>query len=477
MDCSKVEGDVLVDIERSNLSRITQIIPLKRTQERVKFDDGREVVRCYGPHNPHYFKDGQGNLNPIQIGQITSSSSAIGDVYLRSQNVVSVGFRQDANPEKYLGLRPDFNQATGEEQLEFSLESVKIDGRAQVCDLSKNQIISPIRVDLGGMIIQSTRQYTRQMVKTSGEVNDFQVEFKIHLKDLKIEHRVDLDEYWIYSDKGEFRFRIVKPCLIDPVTMRPIHWTFDENGNPLEPLDLVSHDLIDNGDGTYTYIKTPAPDFGRIELPEGFLIDAEIVYSETSDAWVRHQDPGETWQTVRNAATGIAVDTNDHDGPIGVVSEFGGNYTYDRSFFMFDLSVLSGTVSAVSLNIYGVNNAQTSVSAQHGTQGDIVTVEDYDAFDGNEYAHVAWALAQYNVFEFNEQGESDISDALGGTAYICCREYTKDYLNVEPGANQYNDGYFSDEEGTDYDPYLEITLEEGVSIPVFMHHYQQMMRT
>jgi len=465
-----------VDIERSNLSRIAQIIPLKRTQEHIKFTDGREVVRCYGPHNPHYFMDSQGNLNPIQIGQITSSISAIGDVYLRSQNVVSVGFRQDANPEKYLGLRPDFNQASGEEQLEFSLESVKIDGRGQTCDLSKNQIISPIRVDLGGMIIQSTRQYTRQMVKTSGEVNDFQVEFKIHLKGLKIEHRADLDEYWIYSDKGEFRFRVVKPCIVDPLTFNSIRSTYDEEGLPVDPVDLVSHDLIDNRDGTYTYIKTPGPDFGKTELSEGFLIDAEIVYSETGDGYVGKSSTN-SWDDAHDATTGSSLNTSDHGASYGQAAYWhAGTTTWRvyRSFFYFDTSGLSGTVTAAILNIHGYISHTGSPCVQIGTQGSPLGYSDFVSFSGNYIdKNDSWNKSIYNAFTL---GTGDIN--LGGTTKLCTREYYHDYLDVDVGTSVYQPGlYYSDEEGTDYDPYLEITLEEGVGIPVFIHHYQQMMRT
>jgi len=465
-----------VDIERSDLSRSTQITPLKRTQEHIKFDDSREVVRCYGPHNPHYFKDSQGNLNPIQIGQITSSISVIGNVYLRSQNVVSVGFRQDANPEKYLGLRPDFNQASGEEQLEFSFESVKLDGESRSCDLSKNQIISPIRVDLGGMIIQSTRQHTRQMVKTSGAINDFRVEFKIHLKGLKIGHRADLDEYWIYSDRGEFRFRIVKPCLIDPVIMRPIRWTFDVNGNPLEPLDLVRHDLIDNGDGTYIYIKTPGPDFGKTELPEGILIDAETVYSETGDGYI-YGGSSEDWDTIHDIGTGASADTDDHQWSHSAAAYFiDPIYRIYRAFFYFDTSALSGSVTAASVNIHGFSK-DNNVSAMQGTQGSPLTTADFDSFTGSEYDHIVWNKDTYNTINY---GGGDLADIdLEGTTKVCLRDYDYDYLDSAPLSDDGVSGcYYSDEEGTDYDPYLEITLEEeGVSIPVFVHHYQQMMRT
>jgi len=468
-----------VDIERSGLSKIAQITPLKRTQELVKFDDGREAVRCYSPANPHYFMDIQGILNPIQIGRLTPSVSTIGDIYLRDKNVVSVGFRQDNNPEKYLGLRPDFNQASGDEQLEFSLETVKIDGKSQACDLSKNQVISPTRVDLGNLVIHSTRQYTRQMVKTSGAVNNFRIEFRIHLKGLKIEHRADLDEYWIFNSKDEFRFRIVKPKIIDTNTFRPLE---DGDGDPIQ--GLVEHSLIDNGDGTYTYIKTPGPDFGKIKLPENFLIDADTVYSTTADGWARERSTG--WTATREGAGDSSSFTLSESGFATRAQDRGSDvWEIMRSLFEFDLSALSGTVTAASINIttnsvVGYNDS--SVIAQESTATSPFANGDYDSYSaldsGSFGSSGAWAgVDTLNTIEFNTAGKTYVENGLGETIVIMCREETKDYDNVAPtGLNVKNGCYYSDQEGTDKDPYLEITFEEGVSIPVFVHHYQQMMR-
>ncbi|MBW2086992.1 MAG: hypothetical protein JRI54_13340, partial [Deltaproteobacteria bacterium] len=390
--------------------------PLSRTQELIEYSDGRKAVRCYGPHNPHYFMDESGALQPIQIAQLEEAVSAVGDIFLRSKNVVSVGFRNNANPHKYLGLRPDFNQAIGDEQLEFSIEEIKLDGQAQNIDLSKNQVVSPIAVDLGGVVVRSTRQGTRQMVKVSGPIKDFRIAFKLHLKGLKIEHRADLDEYWIYNDQGEFRFRIVQPQIIDASTFRPLE---GEYGDLIQ--DLVKHSLIDNGDGTYTYIKEPGKDFARADLPKDFLIDADTVYSSTADGRVYYTDAD--WDVAHDAETGEGFSAAETcSGLAHTCFLIGADYRIHRSFYYFDVSGLSGTVSSGSVNVYGYTYAQGNVCAQKGTQGDTLAAIDYDAFTGEYYSVVDWLIDQYNSMTLSAQGKTDLQSVIGsGTFKVCCR--------------------------------------------------------
>jgi hypothetical protein len=69
----------------------------------------------------------------------------------------------------------------------------------------------------------------------------------MHLKGLKVKYNRELDEYWIYNLKDEFRFRIVKPSILDAETHQPIFFEVGENFSR----GLVKHSLIKQKDGNY----------------------------------------------------------------------------------------------------------------------------------------------------------------------------------------------------------------------------------
>jgi hypothetical protein len=133
-------------------------------------------------------------------------------------------------------------------------------------------------------------------------------------------------------------------------------------------------------------------------------------------------------------------------------------YYIVRSFYFFDVSGLSGTATAVSLNIRGITNAESDVSAQLGTQADPLTTADYDSFTGSSYGNTSWSTG-WNSITYNATGISDVNGQIGsGTHKVCCREYTHDYSDSTPTGQNRNGCYFADSGGTDNDPYLDITL-------------------
>jgi hypothetical protein len=163
---------------------------LNRWSEKVIYNDGKTTARCYTHMNPHYFKDEKGNLNPIEIDRAEIITSGVGDVTLKSKNIVSVGIRQDNDTEKYLGLRPDETQALGTEQLEFSIESTSFNGKDIFVDLSKNDFIDPLTMDLGGVVVRNNRQFSRQMTKVDRELSDFTIKYKLYLKGLRFQNNI-----------------------------------------------------------------------------------------------------------------------------------------------------------------------------------------------------------------------------------------------------------------------------------------------
>ena len=208
--------------------------PLTRTSElMVTPNGGRErIVQCYPNQDPHYFIDSLGNLNPIEIDRVDDTVSpniGIGDIFLRERNVISCGIQKSDSLFKYMGLRPDFNQHLGKEQMEFTLVTLEIDGRAQPLDLSRNIPLTPTMMDLGSLIIHSTRQWTRQYVRVPGDAEDFKFVFRIHLEGLSPVFRPDLDQFWFYSKADQsFRFRYPKPSVIDPQTLMSVRYLEDD---------------------------------------------------------------------------------------------------------------------------------------------------------------------------------------------------------------------------------------------------------
>lgn len=161
---------------------------LNRNSEKITYDDGGKKIRCYTKMNPHYYRDETGNLNPIDLGDAKITTTSIGDVTLKSKNIVSLGLRRDDSTEKYLGLRPDETQALGTEQLEFSIESTSFNGEEVQVDLSKNDVIDSLTMDLGDVVVQSNRHFSRQMTKVDRELSDFTIKYKLYLKGLQFQN-------------------------------------------------------------------------------------------------------------------------------------------------------------------------------------------------------------------------------------------------------------------------------------------------
>jgi len=426
--------------EKKILSRIP--IPGKRSQEYVQHTDGKIERRCYAKHNPHYFMDSSGVMHPIELDHVLASVTKTGEpTELKSRNVISVGRKTGDSKNKYLGLRPDFNQDSGDEQLEFDLSSVRFDDKE-------------IDLDIQDIEIFSTRQRCRQLVPSTNKVKSFRVEFKIHLTGLKVEHKPGLDEYWIYAkDTGEFRFRIRKPVLVD-TSYNVIHPGIETGQS--NPSDFISHSLNDNGGGTYTYIKKSLPGFEKLELPENYFIDADTYYAKTSDGYVIYTEEPASWATVRGAATGNFV--NDSDGSylkaIGGAAA-GAGWTIARSFFIVDTSgVIAVGTASFFLRGFSVNDA-SSICAQEGTQAVTLTTADYNNFTGNFYGRtLSWSIAGYNEITFNSLGKGNID--TGGDTKICVREYSYDYGTNTPTFSTKAGCYFADYAGIDHDPYLSV---------------------
>lgn len=415
--------------------------------------------KCKTLQNPDYYYN-DSVFAPVDVAfKKDTSTDKAGGIWLRDKAIVSVGTKKDDDSYKLFGLRPDENQS-GSESLEVSIESIEINGKPQVINLRDRLEVSPITTCFGGnLYIQRARQRCRVMVLCDNTTEDFKIALRLHLKPgMSIVYRPDLDEYWTYRN-GVFFVRLSSPYLVDLATM-----------NPLRPDDfgsypqLVKHSLIEISKGEYRYIKEPTEAFGKVTLPASFLIDADTIYSSTSDGYVAYTDTG-GWTATRNGTTGVSAVSNGTDSPNAITAyESGGTYVIYRSFFYYSLTGLSGTVTATTENIYGSSNAESNVSSQKGTQATPLTTADYDSFSGSAYCNTAaWTTSNYNVLTYGEGGLSDVQAALEGTHLSCLREYSKDYSNSTPVGLFRNGCKYSEDTSGTSDPYLYITTEAAAA--------------
>ena len=143
-------------------------IAINRTSVRVAEDK----VRIYPKNAPLFYKNSSGNLDNIDL-TFHKAKSSLGEISLMNRGVVSVGKRVGNNPEKVIGIRPDSIQ-NGDKQLEFSLNSVKINGESQ--DFN-------VETDLEIMLRLSK---VLQLVKLNKSFSQCEIEFTIHLKGMDI---------------------------------------------------------------------------------------------------------------------------------------------------------------------------------------------------------------------------------------------------------------------------------------------------
>ncbi len=422
--------------------------------EYLTADKSVRQYRCNTLQNPLAYYDGE-QFRPVSIMDVADTYSANGEgIYLRDKSIVSVGIKQADDAYKFIGLRPDEKQ-DGSEQLEFSLEAIEVNGKSQTINLSTKTALSSISTNIGPLVVQSRRQGCRIILPLTNADDGFKMSLRLHLTGMTVEYIESLDEYWIFNERGRFRFRFGKPYLVG-LDGDPIQWPSEEF--PSRP-NLVSHSLKDNGDGTFIYTKGPGPDFGKVTLPERSFVDADIVYSATTDGFVYHENA--VWATLHDAATGTSVDTTSSSiNGCPAAGWNGSTFIIRRCFFSYNLSTLSGTVTNVSEKIYGYNG-DDSACVQKANYGTALATADYDAFSGVYYAKkTVWDGGNYNTFSYNATGIADVEAAVGvGSHQSCLREYAHDYLDASPGTSMYANGcYFANNTGTTYDPYLSITL-------------------
>jgi len=216
-----------------------------------------------------------------------------------------------------------------------------------------------------------------------------------------------------------------------------------------------------------------------------------IVYSELSDGVSKFLGTSDvdTWDDVRNSSMGNQKYDDWTDYSKGILAAYnakeGDLYVVSRSYFPFDTSILGpqAIIQYASLHIYGMGTNESNVcvvSWQDGADG--VDYDDYGFIGTINFGNTSsWEIDTYNEIILNENGISSINKT--GFTYFCCREYSHDFLDVQPYGERLdehrNGHYFADEPGADKDPYLyieyyidpsidinqDIPQNQGISIP------------
>jgi len=160
--------------------------PIDRTTVQVE----ENKLKLYPVNAPLFYKDPNGNLNDIDL-TFNDTTSSIGDISLMNKGIVSVGKRKGNNPEKIVGIRPD-NTQDGSKQLEFSLNSVKINEELQELN---------VETDLEVVLRLSK---VLQLVKLNKNFSQCEIEFTIHLNGMNFIN----EKYTSESKIQEYGFNI-----------------------------------------------------------------------------------------------------------------------------------------------------------------------------------------------------------------------------------------------------------------------------
>jgi hypothetical protein len=436
---------------------IATVIPRRRSQEEILYSDGSREVRCYSPANPHYYKDGEGAFHAIDMAVVEEKGSGVGQAKLRSQNVVSAGVRADGNLSKAVGLRPDFSQAKGDHQLEFTLVSVEVDGVDQAI---AGKVSAPVASakdakawDMGRYLVIQNRRFCRQAVLIDRPKESFRVEFLLHVKGLTVSpvEAAGRSGWHVRDASGEVDWMVAEPLILDG-NLEDIK---NADGLPVSG-KYVTHSLTDNKNGTFTYIKTSVDGADFSALPDQFWVDASTVYSSMVDGCI-YSGTGTSWATLRGLGTGSTVNNTATSDNSAIRASFSSpNYAIYRSFFFFDTSYITGPIALCIANLYGSYTlGSPSVYLQKGTSTSSISTSDFDAFTGFAYGSFSdyWS-SSYHGIPFNATGVSEIN--LSGVTCICAREGC-DYNDTAPTGFITAGCYFADNTGITRDPFLSIT--------------------
>ena len=205
-----------------------------------------------------------------------------------------------------------------------------------------------------------------------------------------------------------------------------------------------------------------------------------IIYSTTADEFVEEATSDGSWDDAQGSATtdGGAYHSSRPSWDYGVYNgNFGSrgsnDYKCNRSYFVFDVSGESGTVSKATISIYMDNLGSTINNAEKAILVEATALDDGVEDHGNVFSSgVTWhnalsnnmpisTTAQYVDFTMNGDGETLIQSKIGsGSVTVGLVSYYHDYSeNIPTGGGEYTKikVWYSNNMGTIYDPKMVIT--------------------
>lgn len=159
-------------------------------------------------------------------------------------------------------------------------------------------------------------------------------------------------------------------------------------------------------------------------------------------AVVHHEIQNGGWATVRNATTGVRVDTDLAGISAAYLADDGGqDWTWvERMFVEFDFASLAGEIISSAILTVTTDDVLSPVgspvlSAQQGTQTTLNTAA-YNDFTGNTFGQTAAATATNTEYmiTLNADGLAYLNTVVGSTGKICVREYAHDYVGTSPSS-------------------------------------------
>ena len=180
---------------------------------------------------------------------------------------------------------------------------------------------------------------------------------------------------------------------------------------------------------------------------------------------------GGTWSSIRDATSGNASDNPPTSGDswgAGVFHTAGrGSNTYRvaRSYFYFDTSGITGTLSDATLKIFGksVSSADIIViksDAFGGDGGTALASTDFNNIDfSTAYSAelTTWSTSGYNDLVLNAAALSDIKN--NDAFIVCTTEYDHDYSDSAPSSETIRSGMkYDTTSGTSQDPYIDYNV-------------------
>lgn len=181
--------------------------------------------------------------------------------------------------------------------------------------------------------------------------------------------------------------------------------------------------------------------------------DGRVIYTGSSD-----------WPTTHNALSGTGVSNNGGDSYVRT-SFPNPNYAVYRLFYPFELSIAGDySVDNASLNLFNLNDTSDAnsdaICLVEGTPADYtsLTTADYDAFNSTLLTATCTPIADltgnaYNSYDLIEDG-INLIDLNGVTIFTVLT--LRDFYNYIPTGENHVDYAFTEQAGTDKDPYLYI---------------------